>query len=157
MNLQITDIEQSRRCIEMQFAHENLKLISCKKIGYAPLNAENSLIFTGGLITANVLEKINFLLSVLSVYYFLFFDVDLNTQSFVYLEIGKYRLGLRRNRRIFTKCNSCMSAIDSFYIHNGSNFLYIQNESNFLPISKLVGYLFDSRVSKFFVLGLLLI
>ena len=65
MNLQITDIEKSRRCIEMQFAHENLKLISCKKIGYAPLNAENSLIFTGGLITANVLEKINFLLSVL--------------------------------------------------------------------------------------------
>ena len=40
---------------EMQVANESLKWILDKKLGYLPLNAENNLIFTNGLITAYVL------------------------------------------------------------------------------------------------------
>ena len=64
----------------MQFVHEHLKLISGKKLGYPPLNAKNSLIFTRDLIIAYVLEKMYILLFVLRIYFFLFYDVGLNTQ-----------------------------------------------------------------------------
>ena len=38
-------------------------------------------------------------------------DICLNIQSFVYSEFGKYRQGLRRNKHILMKCNSCVSTI----------------------------------------------
>ena len=84
-------------------------------------------------------EKINILLSVLSIFFLSFYDFHLNTQGFVYLEIVKYQLGLRRNVQVFTKCNVCISAIQLFYTgtHQG-----------FLPISKKIVYISDARVSK---------
>ena len=46
--------------------------------------------------------KINILLSVL-IFFFLFYDFDLNAQGFVYLEIVKYQLGLHRKVRVLVK------------------------------------------------------
>ena len=43
-------------------------------------------------------------------------DIYLNIHSFVYSEFGKYWLDLRRNKHVLTKCNSCVSAIQWFYI-----------------------------------------
>ena len=57
------------------------------------------------------MEKKNILISVLNVIFFLFYDVNLNTQVFVSLECVKYQLGLRRNMPVFTKYNVYISAI----------------------------------------------
>ena len=65
-------------------------------------------------------------------------------QRFVYSEICKYRLGLRRNKHVLTKCNSCLPAIQWFYT---------QHCPSFHPLSKLDVYLSVSRVSKIFTSG----
>ena len=52
---------------EIQFECKLLKLISDSKPGYAPWNAENSLSVTFGFIVEYAHEKINILLSVLSI------------------------------------------------------------------------------------------
>ena len=72
-------------------------------------------------------KKKNILLSGLSIFSFFFYDFNLNTQGFVYLEIVKYQLGLHRNVQVFVKCNVCISAIQLFYI---------QTFPGFFPISK---------------------
>ena len=95
----------------------------------------------------HVPEKTNILLSVSSNYFLLYFDICLNIQRFVYSEFCKYRLGLRRNKHVLTKCNSCLPAIQWFYI---------QHSPSFYPISKLDLYLSVSRVSKIFTSGPLL-
>ena len=45
-------------------------------------------------------EKINILLSALSIFSFLLYDFNLNTQGFVYLEFVQCQLGLVRNVQI---------------------------------------------------------
>ena len=90
-------------------------MVSGSKPGYAPMNAETSLSVTFGFIVAYAYEKINTLVSVLNIIFFLFYDINLNTQDFVYLEFVRYQLGLRRNMPVFAKCNVCISAIQMFY------------------------------------------
>ena len=80
-----------------------------------------------GFIVAYAHEKINILVFVLNIIFFLFYDVNLNTQDFLYLEIVKYQLGLRRNMSVFSKCNVCIAAVQLFYL---------QVCPNCLPISK---------------------
>ena len=59
--------------------------MSDRKIGYSPLNAENNLGVTNDVLCAYAHEKINILLSVLSIFFFLFYVLFyLNTQDFVY-------------------------------------------------------------------------
>ena len=91
--------------VEIQCAYEILKLVSGSKPGYAPLNAENHLSVTFCYIVGYAYEKINILVSVLNIVFFLFYDVNLNTQDFVYLEFVKYQSGLRINVPAFAKCN----------------------------------------------------
>ena len=57
---------------------------------YSPLNAENNRGVTNDVMFAYVHEKMNILLSVLSIFSFFFYDCKLNTQYFVYLEFVKY-------------------------------------------------------------------
>ena len=52
---------------------------------------------TNDVMFAYAHEKINILLSVLSIFFFLFYDFNLNTQGCVNLEIVKNQLGLHRN------------------------------------------------------------
>ena len=73
------------------------------------------------------MRKINILVSVLNIIFFLFNDVYLNTQEFVYLDFVKYQLGLGRNMPVFAKSDIYISAIQLVYIH-----AYL----NYLPISK---------------------
>ena len=82
---------------------------------------------TNDVMFAYVHEKMNILLSVLSIFFSLFYDCNLNTQCFVYLEFVKYQLGLHRNVQVFVKCNVYIYTIQLFYI---------QTCPDFLPISK---------------------
>ena len=68
-----------------------------RKIAYSPLNEEASINVTLGLMFAYAHEKINILFSVLSIVSFPFYDFNLDTQGFVYLEFVKYQPGLHRN------------------------------------------------------------
>ena len=63
------------------------KMGSSSKPGFAPLNTENSLSVTFSFIAAYAYEKINILVSVLNIIFFLFYDVNLNTQDFIYLKL----------------------------------------------------------------------
>ena len=66
---------------EIQFACELLKLVSGSKSGHAHLTAENSLNVTFGFIVVYAHEKINTLVSVLNIIFFLFYDVNLNSNT----------------------------------------------------------------------------
>ena len=88
---------------------------------------------TNGDMFEYVQEKINILLSVLSIFFlffffFFFYDFNLNTQGFVYLKFVLYQPGLHRNVQAFAKCNVCISSIQLVS--------YIQICPGFLPISK---------------------
>ena len=146
MYLQINDIrvENGERYIWNATCKRKFRINLAKKLGYPPFEAQNNPIFASGLIFVHVQEKINILLSVSSNYSLLYFDICLNIQRLVYSEFRKYRLGLRRNKRVLTKCNSCLPAIQWFYI---------QHRPSFHPISKLNVYLSVSRVSKIFTSG----
>ena len=122
---------------------EPLKLVSGSKPGYVPLDAENSRSVTFCFLIAYVQEKINSLVSVLNICFFLFYDVNLNTQDLVYLEFVKYQLDLHRNMPVFAKCNVYISAKKLFYI---------QECPNCLPIQKKNIYLSDCRASHFLML-----
>ena len=98
--------------------------------GYAPFNAENSLSVTFGFIIAYAHEIIHILVSVLNIIFFLFYDVNLNTCDFVYLEFVKDQLGLRRNMPVFAKCNVYICFI---YRHVQTLFQY-QNQLFIFPI-----------------------
>ena len=63
----------------------NLKI----DVRYSPLNAENNRGVTNDVMYAYMHTKINILLSVLSIVFSLFYDFNLNTQGFVYLEFVK--------------------------------------------------------------------
>ena len=106
---------------------ELLKLVSGNKPGYITLKAENSLSVIFGFIVAYTHKKINILVSVFNIIFFLFYDVNLNTQYFIYLEFVQNQLSLRRNMPVFAKCNERISA---------SQLFYIQVFPNCLPISK---------------------
>ena len=82
---------------EIKFACEIFKNVSGSKPGNTPLNAENRLSVSFCFIVGYANEEINILVSALNIIFFLFFDVNLNTQDFVHLEFVKYQLGLRRN------------------------------------------------------------
>ena len=97
--------------------------MSDRKMGYSPLNAKNNLDVTDEVMFACVHTKLNILLSVLSIFFFLLYDFNLNTQGFVYLKIVKYQLILHRNVQVFAKCNVCISAIHLFYIQTCPGFL----------------------------------
>ena len=73
----------------MQFAWEILKLMLNRKTRYSPFNSENNQYVMNDIMFAYVHEKINILLSVSSIFFFLFYDFNLNTQGFVYLESVK--------------------------------------------------------------------
>ena len=73
----------------------------------SPLNAENNRGVTNDVmfsyVHTYVHAKINILLSVLSIFVFPFYDLNLNAQGFVYLEFVKYHLDLHRKVQIFRK------------------------------------------------------
>ena len=71
------------------------KMMSDKKTGYFPFNAENNRGVTNDVIFAYAHEQINIFLSILSIFSFFCYDFNLNTQGFVYLENVKYQLGLQ--------------------------------------------------------------
>ena len=124
-----------------------LKMMSDRKTGYSPLNAEHNRCVTNDVMYAYAHEKTNILLSVFSILYLSFYDLNLNTQGFEYLEFDKYQLGLYRNVQVFAKCNVCISAIQLFYIETCPCFLHI---------SKWIVYLSDARVSEKWLLESLL-
>ena len=64
--------------------------MSGRKTGNCPLNTEKNQCVTNDVMFTYVYEKINILLSVLSIFFFLFYDFNLNTQGFVSLEFVKY-------------------------------------------------------------------
>ena len=97
-----------------------------RKTGYSSLNAENRGV-TIDVMFAYVHKKINNLLCFCEHFFYLFYDLNLNTQGFVYSEFVKYQLGLHRNVQGFAKCKVYLSAIHLFYI---------QIYPGFLPISK---------------------
>ena len=57
---------------EMVFACDILKLMSDRETGYSPLHAESNWDVTTDVMFAYAHEKINILLSVLSMFFFLF-------------------------------------------------------------------------------------
>ena len=73
------------------------KIMSDRKTGYSPLNADNNRSVTDVVIFAYVHEKINILPSVLNIFFFSCYDLNLNTEGLVYLEFVKYQLCLHRN------------------------------------------------------------
>ena len=79
------------------------------------------------VMLAYVHEKMNILLSVLSIFVFLFYECNQNTQCFVYLEFVKYQLGLHRSMQVFAKYNVYIYAIQLFLL---------QTCPGFRPISK---------------------
>ena len=99
--------------------------MSDRKTGYSPLKAENTRCVINDVLFAYAHEKINILLSVLSICYFLvyFYDFNLNTQGFVHLELVKYQLGIHRNVHVFATCNVCIFAIQLFYIQTCPGYL----------------------------------
>ena len=100
--------------------------MSDRKPGYSPLNAENSRSATHVFVFAYEDEKINILLSVLSIFLqFLFYGFKQSTQALVHLEFVKYQLGLHRNEQVFAKCNVCISAIQLLFIRTCQRFLPI--------------------------------
>ena len=110
-----------------------------RKTGFSPINAENNRGVTNDVMFTHADEKINILLSVLSMFFLLLlllllYDFNLNTQGFVYLEFVKYQRGIHRNVQVFAKCNVCISAI---------HLLYIKTCPIFLPTSKLIVYISD--------------
>ena len=118
--------KKSRRFVYMKcslHAKFKKKMMSDRKTGYSPLNALNSHSVTHGFMFAYAHEKINNLLSVLSIFFLLFYVFNLNTQCFVFLEFIKYQVGLHRNVQIFAKGNVCISAIQLFYIQICKGFL----------------------------------
>ena len=54
------------------------------------MNAEKSPSVTFGFIVAYAHEKTTILISVLNIIFFLFYDVNLNTQDFVNVEYATY-------------------------------------------------------------------
>ena len=66
-------------------------------------------------------------------FFFLFYDCNLNTQCFVYLEYVKYQLGLHRNEQVFAKCNVYHTYIYMLY----SCFMYRHVQTFFLYRNKL--------------------
>ena len=93
----------------MQFACEFYKLISDRKTVYSPLNAANRGV-TNVVMFAYVHKNLYILLSVLNMFFF-FYDVNMNTQGFVYLEFVRYQLCLHRNVQAFASYNVCISAL----------------------------------------------
>ena len=63
------------------------------------------------------MQIIYVLVSVLKIIFFLFYDVNLTTQDFVYLKFVKYQMGLRRNMPGLAKCNVYIYTIQLFCIH----------------------------------------
>ena len=72
--------------------------------------------YNNNVMFAYVHQETNILLSVLSIFFFLFYDFNLNTHGFVYVENVKYHLGLHRNVQVFAKYSVCISNIQLFYM-----------------------------------------
>ena len=62
------------------------------------------------VIVAYAHEEMNILISLLNIIVFLFYDVNLTAQDFVYLEFVKCQLSLRKNMQVFAKCTAYISA-----------------------------------------------
>ena len=92
-----------------------LKIHARKENRYSLLNAEKTGVsHMTSCLYMRMKKKINILLSVFSIVSFFFYDFNLNTQGFVYLEFVKYQLGLHRNVQGFAKCSVCISANSCF-------------------------------------------
>ena len=92
----------------LQFSMWYLNLMLYRKMGYSPLNVENNRVrVTNYVMFAYTHEKINILLSVLSIF-FLFYDFSLNTQGLVYLEFVKVSNGPPQKRASFREMQ-CMN------------------------------------------------
>ena len=78
---------------ETQFACKLLKLVLGTKPGYAPWNTENSLSVTFGIVVAYVQDNFFFFFFFLFCAFlsFLFYELNLNKQGFIYLEFVKYQ------------------------------------------------------------------
>ena len=112
-------------------------------MGYSLLNAKTNMGITNDVMFAYVRTKINIMLSVLSIWFVLFYDFNMNTKGCVHWEFVKYQRDLHWNVQIFAKWKVCISAIQIFYI---------QTCPGFLPISKWIVYLSEARVNKNWVL-----
>ena len=98
--------------------------MSGRKTGYSPLNVENNWSIPNDVMFAYEHEKINILLSVLSIF-LSFYDFNLKIQGFVYLVLVKNQLGFHRNVQVFSKGNTCIPPIQLFYIQTCPGFLLI--------------------------------
>ena len=91
------------------------------------------------------MQIIYVLVSVLKIIFFLFYDVNLTTQDFVYLKFVKYQMGLRRNMPGFAKCNVYISAIQLFlYTYMSASVAQLDAPSDWRPR----GRGFDPRRSR---------
>ena len=79
--------------------------------------------FSNNVLFAYVHEKLDILLSDFRILSSFFYDFNLNTQGFVYLEFVQYQPGLQGNVQVFAKCNLCISAIQLFFYTEYSGFL----------------------------------
>ena len=70
----------------------------------------------------------------------LVYDINLNTQDFVYMEFVKYQLGRRRNMLVL--CNVCISTIQLFYIQHVQTVVLYQNKLYIFPIVELANFLY---------------
>ena len=109
---------------------------------YSPLNAVNSLSVTHGSMFSSSHEKINLLLFVLSISFFLFYGFNLNLQGLVCLKFVKYQMGRHGNVRVFAKFNVCIAAIHLFYIQTCQAFFLYQSKLYIFPMLGLANILF---------------
>ena len=124
MNLILHDSETSRRSICIKFACDILKLNSgCKLNANNLLNEKKKRSNSTSLLATYAHKKIYILLSILNIVFFLFYDINLHRQNFVYLEFVKYQLSRRRSMQVFAKFNEYISAMQLFYIQACPNCL----------------------------------
>ena len=95
-----------------------------RKTGYSPLNAESNRGVPNDAICAQENKHSAFWFEHL---FLSFYDLNLNTQGFVYLEFVMYQLGLHRNVQVFAKCNVCISAIQLFSVETCPGFFPLSN------------------------------
>ena len=86
----------------------NSKIAVRHENGVLSLRCVNNRGVTYDVMCVYVHTKISILLTVLSIFCFPFYDLNLNTQGFVYSEFVKNQLGLHRNMQGFVKRNVCI-------------------------------------------------
>ena len=151
MNLLIHDTEKKIDDIfEIQFACKLSKLVSGSKPGYAPLNAENSVSITLGIIAAYAHETINIIISVLNIIFFIFYDL-------IWIRKILFNWSLLSINWAFEEtCQFSQNAMYEYllyscfisYKHVQTVFLY-QNKLYIFPIARLALFILEPAIIKF--------